>query len=44
MVVEQKKPLIILTGPTAAGEDKAFYWSGKKYWRRDYQCRFHAGV
>ena len=43
MVVEQKTSYYI-NRTDSRRKDKAFYWSGKKYWRRDYQCRFHAGV
>ena len=41
-LAEKKKPLIILTGPTAVG--KTVDWSCKSNWRRDHLSRFDAGI
>ena len=31
-MTENKKPLIILTGPTGCGKNKRFNWTGKIAW------------
>ena len=39
-----KKPLIVLTGPTAVGKTRLSISLAKASWRRDHICRFHAGL
>ena len=39
-----KKPLIVLTGPTAVGKTRLSISLAKSHWRRDHICRFHAGL
>ena len=42
--MEEKEPLIILTGPTAVGKTDLFSEAGEKGGRGNYLCRFHAGI
>lgn len=39
-----KKPIVVLTGPTAVGKTELSIQLAKGHWRRDYLRRFHAGV
>ena len=39
-----KRPLIILTGPTAVGKTVFVYPACESNWRRDYFCRLNAGI
>ena len=39
-----KRPLIVLTGPTAVGKTKPVYLTCKSSERGNYFCGFHAGI
>ncbi len=43
-MTEKKKPLIILTGPTAVGKTVCVDWPCKSNWRRDHFGGFDAGI
>ena len=40
----KKKPLVVLTGPTAVGKTKASIGLAKVIGGGDYFCRFHASI